>query len=96
MNPKFGKFAQRRLKTGRLLFMLDFRPPVTEDRKWVAPIISHVKRFGCDYSFGDMFIWKHVYNIRIASHDGSFQSTAPMTTTASKDRLTVFPSAMGI
>ena len=50
--------------------MLDFRPPVTEDRKWVAPIISHAKRFGCDYSFGDMFIWQHVYNIRIASHDG--------------------------
>ena len=50
--------------------MLDFRPPVTEDRKWVAPIISHAKRFGCDYSFGDMFIWQHGYNIRIASHDG--------------------------
>ena len=50
--------------------MLDFRPPVTEDRKWVAPIISHAKRFGCDYSFGDIFIWQHVYNIRIALHDG--------------------------
>lgn len=36
----------------------------------MAPIISHAKRFGCDYSFGDMFIWQHVYNIRIASHDG--------------------------
>lgn len=43
---------------------------MTEDRKWVAPIISHAKRFGCDYSFGDIFIWQHVYNIRIALHDG--------------------------
>lgn len=36
----------------------------------VVPIISHAKRFGCDYSFGDIFIWQHVYNIRIALHDG--------------------------
>ena len=50
--------------------MLDFRPPVTEDRKWVAPIISHAKRFGCDYSFGDIFIWQHEYKIRIALNEG--------------------------
>ena len=76
--------------------MLDFRPPVTEDRKWVASLSATQKRFGCDYSFGDMFIWQHVYNIRIASHDGFlFQSTAPMTTTASKDRLYGFPVGEG-
>ncbi len=50
--------------------MLDFRPPRLEDRQWVAPIISNARRFGCDYSFGDMYIWKNIYNIRITHFDG--------------------------
>ena len=50
--------------------MFNFRPPRPEDRQWVAPIISKAKHFGCDYSFGDMFIWQTVYNIRIAHSDG--------------------------
>ena len=72
--------------------MLDFRPPVTEDRKWVAPIISHAKRFGCDYSFGDMFIWQHVYNIRIASHVGRVDAWL----ISSGDIVTCAQSASGV
>ncbi len=54
--------------------MIDFRPPVIEDRQWVEPLLRKSKRYGCEYSFGDVFIWQSVYDIQIAHHKGFFVS----------------------
>lgn len=54
--------------------MLDFCPPVIEDKQWVEPLLRKSKKYGCEYSFGDMFIWQSVYDIRIALHKGFFVS----------------------
>ncbi len=54
--------------------MIDFRPPVIEDKQWVDPLLRKSKKYGCEYSFGDVFIWQSVYDIRIAHHKGFFVS----------------------
>ena len=54
--------------------MIEFRPPVIEDRQWVEPLLRESKKYGCEYSFGDMYIWQSIYDIQIANHKGFFVS----------------------
>lgn len=54
--------------------MIDFRPLKIEDRQWIEPILRESKKYGCEYSFGDMFIWKSIYDIQVAKHKDFFVS----------------------
>ena len=54
--------------------MIEFRPPRIEDKQWVEPLLRESKKYGCEYSFGDMYIWQSIYDIEIANYNGFFVS----------------------
>lgn len=50
--------------------MLDFAPPIIEDKAWVDKCFSTVKSYNCEYTFGNMFVWKTPYSTKICSYNG--------------------------
>jgi len=46
--------------------MSDFTKPKIEDKQWVDKYLSATKRFGCEYTFGNIFMWSAVFKTRIA------------------------------
>lgn len=43
----------------------DFRTPELSDRAWVEPLLAQSGFRGCPYTFGNNYVWKDVYNVKI-------------------------------
>lgn len=46
--------------------MLDFHKPVMEDKEWAAPLLRASGYMGCEYTFGNMFLWCGVFGTKVA------------------------------
>lgn len=49
--------------------MLDFRKPVIDDKKWVDERLKYAASFNCEYTFGNLFIWRDSYRTTICDND---------------------------
>ena len=43
----------------------DFRTPELSDRAWVEPLLAQSGFRGCLYTFGNNYVWKDAYNVKI-------------------------------
>lgn len=48
--------------------MLEFHKPVMEDKSWAAPLLKASGYMGCEYTFGNMFLWCGVFGTKIARY----------------------------
>lgn len=70
--------------------MLTFQSPRLEDKQWVRELFSYSRFQGCEYTFGNLYIWNPVYSSKIARFDDFFVSKS----TGSKPSY-VFPAGRG-
>lgn len=49
--------------------MLNFKTPEIEDRVWVSECFSHAHSMNCEYTFGNIYIWRAAYKTCIARYD---------------------------
>ena len=49
--------------------MLDFKEPKITDKPWVDQCLSHAHSMNCEYTFGNIFVWRTAYVTRIAIKD---------------------------
>ncbi len=54
--------------------MLDFHFPTLSDKQWVKQTLAKSQYFGCEYSFGNIFLWSNAYQTRIAKYKDFFLS----------------------
>ncbi|MEG2814091.1 MAG: phosphatidylglycerol lysyltransferase domain-containing protein, partial [Oscillospiraceae bacterium] len=52
--------------------MINFKKITLDDKQWIEEILKSQKYMSCEYSFGNHFIWKDVYNVRIANVNGFY------------------------
>lgn len=50
--------------------MLEFKKPQIEDKKWVDALLTECSK-GCEFCFGNIFIWSDVYNTCIAKYNNT-------------------------
>lgn len=48
--------------------MIEFKDIELEDKVWVDELLSYSDFRGCEYSFGNNFIWRSIYNMKIARY----------------------------
>lgn len=48
--------------------MIDFRPPMPEDMKWLRPILKKNGSMASEFAFGTLFTWKDTYSTKISRH----------------------------
>lgn len=48
--------------------ILDFREPELSDREWADELLAGSGFRGCIYTFGNNYVWRKVYNIRICRY----------------------------
>lgn len=48
--------------------MIDFHAPTLADMQWAKPILQRTGYQGCEYTFGNLFMWSGVYQTSIAQH----------------------------
>lgn len=46
----------------------DFRSPKLSDREWIEPLLLQSGFRGCLYTFGNNYVWKDVYNVKICRY----------------------------
>lgn len=46
--------------------MLEFRSPTLDDKGWVNSLLASSGERGCEYTFGNIFIWQDIYGDKIA------------------------------
>lgn len=49
---------------------MEFREIQLEDGSWITPLLEVSGYQGCDYTFGNLFIWKDLYNQQVALNNG--------------------------
>lgn len=54
--------------------MLDFHFPTLSDKQWVKQALEKSQYWGCEYSFGNIFLWSNAYQTRIAQYKNFFLS----------------------
>lgn len=54
--------------------MLSFKIPELSDRRVFAPLLLSSGKRGCEYSFGNIYMWSPVYSTLIAEYGGFFLS----------------------
>lgn len=50
----------------------DFRPPELSDREWVLPLLRESGYRGCLYTFGNNYVWRDVYGVKICRFGGFY------------------------
>lgn len=50
--------------------MIPLRPIILEDRAWMAPRFEKSAFLGCEQSFGCNYLWRSVYDVRVADMEG--------------------------
>jgi hypothetical protein len=48
--------------------MIEFKTPQTSDLQWVSELLSQSDFYGCEYTFGNTYMWSPVYDIKIARY----------------------------
>ena len=48
--------------------MLEFRDVTLEDKEWARELLSYSDFIGCEYTFGNNFIWRDAYKNQIARY----------------------------
>lgn len=61
--------------------MLDFHFPTLSDKQWVKQALEKSQYWGCEYSFGNIFLWSNAYQTRIAQYKNFFSPKAAPTAT---------------
>lgn len=46
--------------------MLEWKPVMLTDRKWMEPFIHASDFRGCEYSFGTIYLWRNIFNTKAA------------------------------
>ena len=54
--------------------MLTFQSPRLEDKNWVRELFSYAQFQGCEYTFGNLYIWNPVYSSKILRFEDFFVS----------------------
>ncbi|HKM33434.1 MAG TPA: phosphatidylglycerol lysyltransferase domain-containing protein [Lachnospiraceae bacterium] len=49
---------------------MEFREIQLEDALWITPLLKKSSYQGCDYTFGNLFIWKDLYKQQVALNGG--------------------------
>lgn len=70
--------------------MLTFQSPRIEDKNWVKELFSYSQFQGCEYTFGNLYIWNPIYSSKITRFNDFFISKS----TGSKPSY-VFPAGRG-
>lgn len=52
--------------------MINFAPPVIEDKQWVDGIMADLQKMGCEFCFGNIFMWSPIYGSQIAKYKEFF------------------------
>lgn len=52
-----------------LMTKLEFRRPAPDDAVWAAPMLKKTGRMGCEYSYTTLYMWRELYDVRIARAD---------------------------
>lgn len=68
---KFGiiqiTMSKEKRITRRLLFnMINFKQLEMEDKEWIDKRLNEANYRGCDYSFGNLYIWKKATKVQVA------------------------------
>lgn len=50
--------------------MIEFRRPTLEDKEWMTEKIRQSDFRGCEYSFGNLYIWRNVSDVNVANLEG--------------------------
>jgi len=50
--------------------MINFKRPTLEDQDWMREKIAQSDLKGCEYSFGNLFIWRDVSDVKVALVEG--------------------------
>ena len=45
--------------------MLEFKKPTIEDKEWIDALLNKCSK-GCEFSFGNIFIWSDIYDTNVA------------------------------
>ena len=48
--------------------MLDFKEPKITDKPWVDQCLSHAHSMNCEYTFGNIYVWRTAYVTRICHY----------------------------
>lgn len=48
--------------------MLEFKKPVIEDKEWVDACLKNVNSFNCEYTFGNLLVWRTSYSTEICRY----------------------------
>lgn len=48
--------------------MLNFKKPEIEDIEWVRRLASKSEAMGCEFTFGNIFMWSGIYHTKIAGY----------------------------
>lgn len=70
--------------------MLTFQSPHLKDKQWVKELFSYSRFQGCEYTFGNLYIWNPIYSSKIARFEDFFVSKS----TGAKPSY-VFPAGRG-
>lgn len=57
-------------KQSRGAFVMEFKDIELTDREWIEPLIRASGYQGCDYTFGNLYIWKDLYRQQAAEAGG--------------------------
>ncbi len=52
--------------------MLEFRRIEITDKPWIDAALRFAQYRGCEYTFGNNFVWRNVYNTEVCSYMGSY------------------------
>ena len=84
--------------------MLELREITLEDKDWIRELLSYSDYRGCEYTFGNNYIWRNAYNIKIGrfkdfyivkSNDGFFFPAGRGSVTELIDHLKEYCAANG-
>jgi hypothetical protein len=48
--------------------MIEFKQVELSDKEWVGELLKQSDFYGCEYSFGNSYMWRKVYDIQIAKY----------------------------
>ena len=52
--------------------MIEFKRVEVCDRAWVNELLKQSRFYGCEYTFGNNYMWSEVYDIKIAQYKGFY------------------------
>ena len=49
--------------------MLNFKTPELKDREWISKCFAYAHSMNCDYTFGNIYMWRAAYKTFVAHYD---------------------------